>query len=92
MECMNVFFVHVVQHHVQVIGGMLINILDQLFSCKPISMFCRDLGVLTDPICMSLRIGIDLFEDGEIHKNCQIGRKKTLSWDHGVLARNEGLS
>jgi len=45
MECMNVFFVHVVQHHVQVIGGMLINILDQLFLCKLISLyeyFCFD--------------------------------------------------
>ncbi len=38
MGCMNVFFVLVVQHHVQVIGGMLINILDLLFLCKHISM------------------------------------------------------
>lgn len=36
---MNVFFVLVVQQHVQVIGGMLINILDQLFLCKLISMY-----------------------------------------------------
>jgi hypothetical protein len=35
---MNVSFAHVVQHHVQVIGGMLINILDLLFLCKLISM------------------------------------------------------
>jgi hypothetical protein len=36
---MSVFFALVVQHHVQVIGGMQINILDQLFLCKPISMY-----------------------------------------------------
>ena len=34
MACMNVFFALVVQHHVQVTGGMPINISDQLFSCK----------------------------------------------------------
>lgn len=35
---MNVFFVPVAQHHVQVIGGTPINILDQQFSCKLTSM------------------------------------------------------
>jgi len=34
MACTNVFFALVVRHHVQVIGGMLINILDQLYLCK----------------------------------------------------------
>ena len=31
MACTNVFFALVVQHHVQVTGGMLINTSDQLF-------------------------------------------------------------
>jgi hypothetical protein len=36
---MSVFFAHVAQHHVQAIGGMLINILDRLFLCKLISIY-----------------------------------------------------
>ena len=40
--CMSVFCVHVVQHHVQAIGGTLINILDLLFLCKLTSIWANN--------------------------------------------------
>ena len=39
MVCMNVFFVLVVQRHVQAIGGMVISTLDQLYLCKYVGRF-----------------------------------------------------